>query len=103
MYTASIVIPHINTLFYLKGCVNQIRLYKHPQVEQQITLLKQTFQLQQHIITKSQPKTPMATYQAIHLSSQTAQTGKGEQMSHLQRFPVWQVQMSQMSSNMKQI
>lgn len=42
MYGCSIVIPHVNTLYFLKFCVEQIRKYRHPEVGQEIIICDQS-------------------------------------------------------------
>jgi len=42
MYGCSIIVPHVDTLPYLKFCVAQIRKYRHPEIPQEIIIPDQS-------------------------------------------------------------
>jgi hypothetical protein len=42
MYGCSIVIGHVDTLYYLKSCVEQIRKYRHSEIPQEIIIVDQS-------------------------------------------------------------
>lgn len=38
----TIVIPHVNTPYYLYGCIDQIKRYRHPEINQKIIVIDQS-------------------------------------------------------------
>lgn len=42
MYRCSVLVPHVDTLDYLKFCVEQIRKYIHPEILQEIVIIDQS-------------------------------------------------------------